>query len=111
MLELERDRPGRPSLRTLIRQFGVDGKPFWLTETGRRSDEGNQREYYEDVVTVLQERTWVDRLFFFHYWDGPGQGDGGFGIVNEDFSPKPAYRFLEQLLRPVSVSQWSATPI
>ena len=111
VLELERDRPGRPSLRTLIRQFGVDGKPFWLTETGRRSDEGNQREYYEDVVAVLQERTWVDRLFFFHYWDGPGQGDGGFGIVNEDFSPKPAYRFLEQLLRPVSVSQWSATPI
>jgi len=33
------------------------------------------------------------------YWDGPGQGNGGFGIVNEDLSPKPAYLFLRSVLR------------
>lgn len=99
--DLERDRPGRPSLRTLMRELGVEDKPFWLTETGRRSDQGNQLEYYEDVVFALGERGWVSRLFFFHYWDGPGQGDGGFGIVNEDFSPKPAYVFLRSVLRSV----------
>jgi polysaccharide biosynthesis protein PslG len=92
--DLERDRPGQPSLRSLMRELRVDGKPFWLTETGRRSSQGDQREYYEDMVDFLGERDWVHRVFFFHYWDGPGQGNGGFGIVNQDFTPKPAYVFL-----------------
>jgi polysaccharide biosynthesis protein PslG len=96
--DLERDRPGLPSLRTLLRELGVEDRPFWLTETGRRSEQGNQLEYYEDVVSALGERAWVSRLFFFHYWDGPGQGDGGFGIVNQDRSPKPAYSFLRSIL-------------
>jgi polysaccharide biosynthesis protein PslG len=95
--DLERDRPGLPSLRTLMRELHVDDKPFWLTETGRRSSQGDQRAYYEDVVDVLGETPWVHRVFFFHYWDGPGQGNGGYGIVNEDFSPKPAYAFLRSV--------------
>ena len=98
--DLERDRPGQPSFRTLMRELGVDGKPFWLTETGLRSSQGDQRRYYQDVVSTLEQRSWVHRVFFFHYWDGPGQGNGGFGIVNEDFSPKPAYGFLRSVLRP-----------
>lgn len=97
--DLERDRPGLPSLRTLMEQLGVQDKPFWLTETGIRSDQADQRRYYADVVASLAQRTWVSRVFFFHYWDGPGQGDGGFGIVNEDLSPKPAYLFLQSILR------------
>jgi len=100
LLELERDQAGQPSLRTLIRQLGVEDKPFWLTETGIRSDQADQRQYYEDVVVALREKTWVSRLFFFHYWDGPGQGNGGLGIVNEDFSPKPSYLFLRSILQP-----------
>lgn len=100
ILDLGRDRPLQPSLRTLIREQGVEDRPFWLTETGRRSDAGNQPQYYEDVVIVLQDETWVHRLFFFHYTDGPGQGNGGFGIVNEDLSPKPAYRVLQTVLQP-----------
>jgi polysaccharide biosynthesis protein PslG len=102
---LERDQPGQPSLRTLMRQLAVDDKPFWLTETGTRSDQADQRQYYEDVVAVLSEKTWVNRLFFFHYWDGPGQGNGGLGIVNEDFSPKPAYLFLQTILRPARAAR------
>ena len=98
--DLERDRLGQPSLRTLMQQLGVDDKPFWLTETGIRSDQADQRQYYEDVVAALADSTWVSRVFFFHYWDGPGQGDGGFGIVNEDFSPKPAYLFLQSIPQP-----------
>jgi len=98
IVNLERDEL-QPSLRTLLRELGVEDKPFWITETGRRSDAGNQAEYYEDILIVLQEKTWVDRLFFFHYTDGPGQGNGGFGIVNEDLAPKPAYRVLQSVLR------------
>jgi polysaccharide biosynthesis protein PslG len=100
--DLERDQPGRPSLRTLMRELHVDGKPFWLTETGRRSSQGDQRAYYQEVVDVLEESAWVHRVFLFHYWDGPGQGNGGLGIVNEDLSPKPAYVFLRDILRPAA---------
>jgi hypothetical protein len=98
IVNLERDGL-RPSLRTLMRELGVDDKPFWITETGRRSDAGNQPEYYQDILIVLQQEQWVNRLFFFHYTDGPGQGNGGFGIVNEDLSPKPAYRVLQSVVR------------
>jgi hypothetical protein len=101
VLELERDTPGRPSFRTLAREFGVDDRPFWLTETGRRSADGNQLAYYQDVAQILEQRIWIDRLFFFHYWDGPGGGDGGYGIVNEDFSPKAAHFFLSQRVNAV----------
>ena len=99
ILDLERDQFLQPSLRTLIRQAGVDDRPFWLTETGRRTEAGNQPEYYEDVCIVLQERDWVSRVFFFHYTDGPGQGDGGYGIVNQDLTRKPAYQALQALMR------------
>jgi hypothetical protein len=99
IVNLDRDGPIQPSLKTLIEELGVADKPFWLTETGRRSDAGNQKEYYEDVLITLQEKTWIDRTFFFHYTDGPGQGDGGFGIVNEDLSPKPAYGVLQSVVQ------------
>ena len=100
IFDLERDLPFQPSLRTLMRREGVEDKPFWLTETGRRAEEGNQLDYYQDVIAALPEKPWVKKVFFFHYWDGPGQGDGGFGIVNEDFSPKPAFHFLQTVLQP-----------
>jgi hypothetical protein len=87
-----------------MQEEGVADRPLWLTETGRRTDQGNQREYYEDVVVVLQQEAWVERVFFFHYTDGPGQGDGGFGIVNEDLTPKPAYDVLQSVLRAARVA-------
>ena len=108
--DLERDGPAQPSLRTLMQQLGVEDKPFWLTETGIRSDQGDQRQYYADVVAGLSERTWVSRVFFFHYWDGPGQGNGGFGIVNEDLSPKPAYLFLQSILQPAAAARAAPRP-
>ncbi|GMR22144.1 MAG: hypothetical protein BMS9Abin37_0472 [Acidobacteriota bacterium] len=94
IVELRTDRLFQPSLRTKMRDNGVADKPFWLTETGRNTSDGNQRQYYDDCLRTLQQELWVQHLFFFHYWDGPGQGNGGFGIVNDDFSPKPAYHTL-----------------
>ena len=100
--ELERDQIFRPSLRTLMRDLGVDDKPFWITETGRETREGDQVPYYQEVVATLRGSDWVDKIFFFHYTDGPDQGNRGFGIVNEDFSAKPVYRFLQSVLNPVA---------
>lgn len=102
IVELRTDTLFRPSLRTLIRENGVDDRPFWLTETGRRTMDGDQPRYYEDILQTLESETWVDRLFFFHYWDGPAQGNGGFGIVNQDLSPKPAYFVLQSFLNRVA---------
>jgi hypothetical protein len=62
------------------------------------------------VVAALREKTWVTRLFFFHYWDGPGQGNGGFGIVNQDFSPRPPYLFLQSVLRPARATRSHRRP-
>jgi hypothetical protein len=90
----------QPSLQTLMRENEVDDRPFWLTETGRRTDDGDQPRYYDEILQTLRAETWVARLFFFHYWDGPGQGNGGFGIVNEDSTPKPAYFVLRSVLNP-----------
>ncbi len=45
----------------------------------------------------------MERLFFFHYGDDPGAGNGGFGIVNEDLSPKPPYLFLQSVLAPAAL--------
>lgn len=104
IVDLRTDGLFRPSLRTKMRDHGVDDKPFWLTETGRRTADGNQREYYDDCLRTLREELWVERLFFFHYWDGPGQGNDGFGIVNEDFFPKPAYVTLSAALQAQSLT-------
>jgi hypothetical protein len=90
----------QPSLRTLMRENEVDDRPFWLTETARRTDDGDQPRYYDEILHTLRVETWVARLFFFHYWDGPGQGNGGFGIVNEDLTGKPAYFVLRSVLNP-----------
>jgi Glycosyl hydrolases family 39 len=109
ILLLERDEAAGPSMRRLIDELGVADKPFWITETGINSGDADQRRYYQDVVDVLQERTWVDRLFFFHYWDGPGQGNGGPGIVDEDFSPKPSYLFLRSVLHPAAAAATSVS--
>jgi hypothetical protein len=103
IVELRTDRPFQPSLRTLMRENGVDDRPFWLTETGRRTADGDQPRYYQEILATLRAELWVARLFFFHYWDGPGQGNGGFGIVNEDFSPKPAYFVLQTALSTSSI--------
>lgn len=113
IVSLREDSLFRPSLRTLMRQQGVANRPFWLTETGRRTVDGNQGQYYEDVLRTLPSEEWVTRVFFFHYWDGPGQGNGGFGIVNQDFSPKPAYLVLRSVLNPAAFTLslpaiWSA---
>ncbi len=100
IVELRTDRPFAPSLRTLMEEAGVDDRPFWMTETGRRTVDGDQPRYYDEILQTLRVETWVSRLFFFHYWDGPGQGNGGFGIVNEDLTPKPAYFVLRSVLQP-----------
>ena len=100
--ELERDGVFTPSLRTLMRELEVDDKPFWITETGRETRHGDQMTYYEEVVAALRRSDWVDKIFFFHYTDGPDRGNEGFGIVNEDLSAKPVYRFLQAVLNPAA---------
>jgi len=96
--------PDRPAVRgTTGRRAKKKPKKtarFWLTETGRRTDDGDQPPYYDEILQTLRVETWVARMFFFHYWDGPGQGNGGFGIVNEDLTGKPAYFVLRSVLSP-----------
>jgi hypothetical protein len=77
-----------PSVRRVLRDTGWWGRPFWLTETGVESDrygERGQAEYYEDLLGDWfgrnPEARWIDRIFFYHMYDGPQPAPRSFGII------------------------------
>jgi hypothetical protein len=61
-----------PSLRTLMRENGVDDRPFWMTETAGAPRTATSRDTTTDPPNASRRDLGL-RLFFFHYWDGPGQ--------------------------------------
>ncbi|HWE63072.1 MAG TPA: cellulase family glycosylhydrolase, partial [Chloroflexota bacterium] len=87
-------RGGQGTAPAAIGEFVAQGKPVWITETGYATD---------GSVTPRQQADYLVRSFmnFFasgvkkEYWfklreDGPGT-DNLYGLVHQDFSPKPAY--------------------
>jgi hypothetical protein len=89
-----------PSIRDLLKDAGWWGRPFWLTETGiesARYGEDAQAEYYEDLLDDWfgphSETRWMDRIFFYHMFDGKQQTANSFGIVENwpDLERKDAF--------------------
>lgn len=87
-------RGGQGTAPAAISQFVSQGKPVWITETGYTTD---------GTVTYRQQADYLVRSFmdFFaqgvskEFWfklreDGPGT-ENEYGLVYQDFSPKPAY--------------------
>ena len=80
-------------------------KPIWLTELGLSADASDpkkaqqQAEYLRKVYTRLIKHPKVDKIFWYNFrckLFGDPQEDN-LGIVNRDFTPKPAYITLSQL--------------
>jgi hypothetical protein len=87
-------RGGQGTAPAAISEFVAQGKPVWITETGYATDgtvtPRQQADYLvREFVNFLAEH--VSKEFWFKFReDNPG-GANLYGLVHEDFSPKPAY--------------------
>lgn len=85
------------------------GKPVITTETGYQTGAGSKQEIPEEVAgkyvpRILLEQ-WlrgIQRTYLYELIDlpsAPPSGDSGFGLLRSDYSSKPAYSALMNLLR------------
>lgn len=87
-----------PSVKEVLAVAGAATKPFWLTETGWRSDgafEASQatflRGLLDDWLTGRPGRDWVNKVFFYELSDSAGAPDLTWGILRANRSPKPSF--------------------
>ena len=83
----------RPQVVGILEATGQDQKPLWLTETGWHTDEVSedaQARYLEQVLTGMQENSWLDKVFFYELVDDPNITEK-WGILSSDLNPKPSF--------------------
>jgi hypothetical protein len=85
-----------PSVRSVLRDEGWLGRPFWLTETGYEAalgdgaGEARQASFVSallfKLVSTQAEVSWVDKVFIYE------AADTGFGLLGArpDLTPRPA---------------------
>jgi hypothetical protein len=95
-------------------QAGLSRMPIWITEIGRstftHSDgtvttEQEQADMLYKTYTQLIQHPAVEKIFWYNYREKGFQlksspREAGFGIVREDFTPKPAFEVYRTLPRP-----------
>ena len=88
-----------PAVRKILERTGCMGKPFWLTEVGFRSNKVGtlkQSEYLINFLNMNEKMGWIDKVFIYELRDSPLEP--GFGIVNNDRTPKPAYFGIKEFI-------------
>lgn len=88
-----------PAVKKILQKTGCGDKPFWLTEVGFRSNKiGDQKQsqYLVKFLELNEEMGWIDKVFIYELRDSPLEP--GFGIVNNDRSPKPAYFGIKEYI-------------
>lgn len=60
-------------------------------------DEQKQAEFYRYLMTLAFSHPNVDAITFWAFWDGSSWLQGG-GIVRKDWTPKPAYYVVDDLI-------------
>ncbi len=93
-------------LRNLMKQFGDEAKPIWITEIGwpthvgpRGVSEAVQAEILPRAYLLAMEAG-VARIFWYEFQAPERRADYNedhFGIVHRDLSPKPAYQAYKTL--------------
>jgi hypothetical protein len=88
------------------------GKPVMTTETGYQTDQTLTQGIPDDVAGRYVLRTFLEqwqhgiqRTYLYELIDlppGHGPGDSSFGLLRADFSPKPAYTALKNLMHLLS---------
>jgi Cellulase (glycosyl hydrolase family 5) len=86
--------------RRVMSEFGDDGKPIWVTETGTSTegDDGMNADQQADALskmyTQFRRIENIPVVVFHRFVDQPGApkiNERGFGVVQGDGDPKPAY--------------------
>jgi hypothetical protein len=93
-------------LRNLMKEFGDDDKPIWITEIGWPTHQG-PRGISEEAQAQILPRSYllaleggVARIFWYEFQAPERQADYNedhFGIVHRDLTPKPAYQAYKTL--------------
>jgi polysaccharide biosynthesis protein PslG len=87
--------------RSVMRRFGDAGKPLWVTETGV-STLGKDEGYTQDqqakalvrIYSLFRRASKVPVVIFHKLFDTPEHNllkERGYGVVDGDGNPKPAY--------------------
>lgn len=110
-----------PSLRSVMTANGDGNKQIWATEfgapTGGDNREGSppvsesqQAQMLTDAYTLFNSYTWAGPLFWYTYrapcneYTDPTDPECYFGLVNSNYSPKPAYYTYRTLANSASSS-------
>jgi hypothetical protein len=98
-----------PALHSLMAAHGDGDKSIWGTEAGAwtGSSDGavsyeEQARYIVDYVRLWQDWTFTGPIFLYTLRDrsdDPAEREDNFGLLELDFTPKPAYGALRRLLQ------------
>ncbi len=87
-----------------ITEVFVPSVPVPITNSWKKGlwSEENQAEYIRRLYTMVFSHPSVDSISWWGFRDGAYRVNdtygNGFGLVNPDFSPKPAYEMIDQLV-------------
>ena len=99
---IPRDPNGYPDLSwtsRMLDSFGIYGKPVILSETTvpNRPSEAAKAQWLRDLYTLAFGKPFMKGIVWYFLTDDPFLPGGG--LFEEDYTPREAYRALEELLR------------
>lgn len=92
-----------PELKQMLKPYGADTRPFWVTEIGFHSG-SNSSERQQLLVDVVQQveqlAAGAEKIFKYDFRnDGvTAYHEYNFGMIRRDFSPKPNYVGLSTMI-------------